>query len=280
MKKLLAMAALVLSVLPIVAQDDKPKVFVEKFVNKAGVSNVASNNLKQELMAGLSATDRLVVIDAATIDDLSESKNERLGTLGEMGIQFYIEGTLNSVDTKKKTTESDGKKTVYWEATINYTLTVIDTETGITKATETLHDSYTIGDTEDEAILKAIERAKKRMTRFVDTHFKVEAVIKALDEVDKKGVKTCYISTGSNAGIVKGQIFEVFSQIEIAGEKVNKKIGELKAEEVLSGTLTKCSVKNGGADIKNNFDNKVVMTVISRAKKENIFNKGGSLLGL
>lgn len=268
MKKLFALAALLLSAVSMMAQDDKPKVLVDNFVNNAKASSIACNNLRQEIIAGLMATDRLVVVDAATIDDMPESKNERLGFLNDMGIEFYIEGVLNSIDTRKKTTERDGKRTVHYEADINYTLNVLESETGITKSSETLKDSYTVGDTEDEAILKAIERAKKRMTRFVDENFKVEAIIKALDEVDKKGVKSCYVSTGSNAGVSKGQIFEVFSKIEVAGEKVSKKIGELKADEVLSGTLTKCSVKNGGAEIKSCFDNKVVMTVVSRAKKQ------------
>ena len=261
MKKLLVMAALLLSVLPMVAQDDKPNVLVEEFTNKSTASNVACNNLRQEIVSGIIATDRLVF-------------------LGEMGIQNYIEGTLNSVDTKKSTYESNGKTSYRYDATINYTLTIIDTETGITKSSETFKDSYTIGDTEDEAILKAIENARKRMKRFVDNNFKVEATIKALDEVDKKGVKTCYVNVGSNAGITKGQIFEVFSKVEVAGEMINKKIGELKAEEVLSGTLTKCSVKNGGADIKMCFDNKVALTVISRAKKPGLLDRVNSAVGL
>ena len=132
----------------------------------------------------------------------------------------------------------------------------------------------------DQSETIAIERAKKRMKRFVDENFKVEAVIKALDEMDKKGVKTCYVSTGSNAGITKGQIFEVFSQIEVAGEKVNKKIGELKAEEVLSGTLTKCSVKSGGDKIKTCFEQKTVMTVVSRAKKPGGLERLNNAFGL
>jgi hypothetical protein len=98
--------------------------------------------------------------------------------------------------------------------------------------------------------------------------------------VDKKGVKSCYINIGSNAGIQKGQIFEVFSQVEIAGEKINKKIGELKAEEVLSGTLTKCDVKNGGGDIKTCFDSKVPLTVVSRAKKPGLLDRVNKTLGM
>ncbi len=276
MKKLFVMAAMLLTLLPLAAQDDKPNVLVETFTNKSNASDVACNNLRQEIVSGIIATNRLTVVEASTISDMPKSKNDRLVFLGEMGIQYYIEGTLNSVDTKSKKTDSGTQ----YEATINYTLTIIDTQSGITKSSETFKDSYVIGDTEDEAILKAIEYAKKRMSRFVDNNFKVEATIKALDEVDKKGVKSCYINIGSNAGIQKGQIFEVFSQVEIAGEKINKKIGELKAEEVLSGTLTKCDVKNGGGDIKTCFDSKVPLTVVSRAKKPGLLDRVNKTLGM
>ena len=273
MKKFLVMAAMLLTMLPIAAQDDKPNVLVESFANKSNVRDVACNNLRQEIISGLIATDRLTVVEAETLSDLPKDKNDRLIYLNEAGISYYIEGTLNSVDTKKKTRESNGKTSSQYEATINYTLAIIDTESGITKTSNTYKDSYLIADTEDEAILKAIEYAKKRMKRFVDDNFKVEAIIKALDEVDKKGVKSCYINVGSNAGITKGQIFEVFSKVEIAGEMIDKKVGEIKVEEVLSGTLTKCSVKSGGVEIKTCFDNKVVMNVVTRAKKENILNR-------
>jgi hypothetical protein len=154
---------------------------------------------------------------------------------------------------------------------------VTETGTGITKFTETYKDSWHIGSTSDEAILKAIEQAKGRMAKFVDDNFKVEAVIKALDQVDpKKGVKTCYITIGSAAGIDKGQIFEVFIEAEVAGEKIQKKIGEVRAKEVMSAKLTLCDVKSGGMEIKENFEKNVRMTVISRAKKPGL----GGILSL
>ena len=150
---ILLAAAMLLTLLPLAAQDDKPNVLVETFTNKSNASDVACNNLRQEIVSGIIATNRLTVVEASTISDMPKSKNDRLVFLGEMGIQYYIEGTLNSVDTKSKKTDSGTQ----YEATINYTLTIIDTQSGITKSSETFKDSYVIGDTEDEAILKAIE---------------------------------------------------------------------------------------------------------------------------
>ena len=264
MKKLFIVATMLVMTLSTMAQDDKPNVVVAEFQNKSNAGQVACNNLRQEIVSGLIGTDRLTVVEQSTLGDMPKAKDKLMVFLNDMEIQYYLEGTLNSVDAKSST--SNGK--TEYEATINYTLTLIETETGITKTSETFKDSYLVGKTTDEAILKAIEEAKKRIKRFVDNNFKVEAFIKALDEVDaKKGVKSCYISVGSDAGISKGQIFEVFIKTEVAGEMINKKVGEIRVEEVLSGTLSKCVVKNGGVDMKRNFDAQVKMTVLTRAKK-------------
>ena len=69
----------------------------------------------------------------------------------------------------------------------------------------------------------------------------------------------------------------MFSQIEIAGEKVDKKIGEVKVQEVMSGTMSRCTVKNGGPAIKSAFENQQKITVRSRPKKDVLGGLGGLL---
>jgi hypothetical protein len=266
---------MMLTVASVMAQDDKPNVVVAEFVNKSNVGSVPNNNLRQEIVSGLMETGRMTVVEQSTLGQMPKAKNELLLKLSEMGIQYYIEGTFNSADRKSRTLSSS----TYYECDISYTLTIIETETGITKSSETLKESYSSGSTSDEALLKAIAKARKQMTRFVDNNFKVDAIIKGLDEVDgKKGVKTCYINIGSNTGMTKGQICEVFCEKEVVGEKIESKIGELKIEEVLSGTLSKCSVKSGGVEMKRCFDEQRVMTVRTRAKKESVFDKANKLL--
>ena len=50
MKRLNTIAALIFMALSLMAQDDKPNVVVAEFVNKSNVSNVACNNLRQEIV--------------------------------------------------------------------------------------------------------------------------------------------------------------------------------------------------------------------------------------
>jgi hypothetical protein len=280
MRKLLVMAALLLSVVGAMAQDDKPSVLVEKFTNKSTGNNSVCNAVQQAIVSGLVGTGRLTVVDAGTMTDLPTVKNDRLLFLNDNGIQWMVEGSLNSVSSAHKSSTISGKTTYYYEGDVNYTLTLINTETGVTSISETYIESAT-GDSSDEAIMRAANEAKDRMNRFVQENFKVEATIKALDEVDnKKGAKSCYISIGSDKGIENGQIFEVFAQIEIAGEKVDKKIGEVKVQEVMSGTLSRCTVKNGGPAIKSAFENQQKITVRSRPKKESVLGGLGGLLKL
>ena len=278
MRKLFVMAALLLSVVGAMAQDDKPSVLVEKFTNKSTANSSVCNAVQQAIVSGLVGTGRLTVVDAGTMADLPTVKNDRLLFLNDNGIQWMVEGILNSVSSAHKSSTISGKTTYYYEGDVNYTLTLINTETGVTAISETYIESAT-GDSSDEAIMRAANDAKGRMNRFVQENFKVEATIKALDEVDnKKGAKSCYISIGSDKGIEAGQIFEVFSQIEIAGEQVDKKIGEVKVQEVMSGTLSRCTVKNGGPAIKSAFENQQKITVRSRPKKESVLGGLGGLL--
>ena len=278
MRKLFVMAALLLSVVGAMAQDDKPSVLVEKFTNKSTANSSVCNAVQQAIVSGLVGTGRLTVVDAGTMADLPTVKNDRLLFLNDNGIQWMVEGILNSVSSAHKSSTISGKTTYYYEGDVNYTLTLINTETGVTAISETYIESAT-GDSSDEAIMRAANDAKGRMNRFVQENFKVEATIKALDEVDnKKGAKSCYISIGSDKGIENGQIFEVFSQIEIAGEKVDKKIGEVKVQEVMSGTMSRCTVKNGGPAIKSAFENQQKITVRSRPKKESVLGGLGGLL--
>ena len=266
MKRLFTIATIILMVLSASAQDAKTAVCIGQFKNNSNVSDVVAKTLRNEIVDGINKKSRLTLVDIATLGDLPSSKNEMLKTLSEKGIEYLIEGTLNAVNSKKVDD--------YYNAEVNYSLTIIETETGITKATEAYKDTWSIGNNSDEAILKAMGNAKSRMAKFVDDNFKVEAVIKALDQVDpKKGVKTCYISIGSAQGIIKGQIFEVFAKMEVAGEMIDKKIGEVKAKEVMSPTLTLCDVKNGGLDIQKNYENKVQLTVVSRAKNGGFLEK-------
>lgn len=264
MKRIITFAAMICAVLCVSAQDKKV-VVVEKFADNTTETNDVVDALRTDIIAGLNATTRLTVVDVNVMNGLPTTTNERLKAFGEKGINYVIGGTLNTMSYEKKT--NDGKTT--YTSNVSYTINVTDLETGESVASKTYTDLSTLNNTQAEAAIAVVKKAHSKMKRFVDENFKVEAEVADIDQQnDKKGAITVYVTTGSAQGIKKGQIFEVFSKMTVAGQSVSKKIGELKAKEVMGDNLTLCDVKDGGKDIQAKHKAGVKMTVKSRAKKD------------
>lgn len=241
---------------------DKKGIAIEEFSYNSSIGTNWVEVLRNNIIAGITNTGRLNVTDAKTLSSLPTAKEERLVALSEYNVDVILNCHFNSLKTGKS---SDGK---YWTCTANYTITLTDVG-GAVLATTPYENSWLVGDNSTDAINKCLEQATKDMKRFVDDNFKTEAVIKQLDQVDpKKGVKTAYISVGSNAGISAGQMFDVMEEIEIAGEKATNPIGDAKAEQVMSGTLTKVKITKGGDKVKAAFDAGHKIIFVTRAKKD------------
>lgn len=262
MKKLFSFVAMMLLMSStVVAQDEKKNVAVEDFSYNSSIGTNWVTNLRNNIIGGITATTRVNVIDTKNLD-LPANKEERLVALGEM-VDVILTCHINSLKTA---VDSKDKK---WTCRSNYTITLTDAKGGGVISTTPFEDSWLTGDTESEAITNCLEYATKNMKKFVDNNFKAEALVKQLDQVDaKKGVKTAYISIGSNAGITAGQMFDIMEEVEIAGEKAQKKIGDAKAQEVVSGSLTLVKITKGGVEIKNAFDAGHKLIVVTRAKKD------------
>ncbi len=263
---LFSLAAMFLLVVTTAAQNDKTNVCVDDFGYNSRIGTNWVTNLRNNVIQGMHQTGRLNLIDVTTFSDLPEDAESRLGQLSASNVDVLVKGYYNSLDCVSKTNK-DGK--VSYEATSDYTLTLVDTQTGAVLGSQNFKNSWTIGSSSSESITKAIEYAINDMKKFVDNQFKMEAVIKALDQVDpKKGAKTVYVTLGSDAGVQPGQMFDVFQEIEIAGEVGQKLVGTAKAKEVVSSGITLCTISKGGVEIQNAFDNNVKLIVVSRAKKD------------
>lgn len=264
MKKLFSIVLMMLSAsLMSFAQDGKKNVAVEDFTYNSSIGTNWVSNLRNNIISGISATTRVNVVDATTLTSLPKDKEERLIALNEQGVDVVLNCQFNSLTTAL---DKDKK---YYECKASYTITLTDVTGGTIISTTPFNDEWLVGDTQSEAITKCLEYATSNMKKFVDDNFKTEAIIKQLDQVDaKKGVQTAYVSVGSNAGITSGQMFDVMEEVEIAGEKATKKIGDAKAQEVVSGTLTLVKITKGGVDIKKAFDAGHTLIVVSRAKKD------------
>lgn len=243
--------------------NEKRNVCVDEFDYNSKIGSNWVANLRNNIVQGLMKTGRLNVIDIANLSDLSKVNEERLVQLRQSGVEVLIKGHYNSLECVAKT--KDGKTD--YETRSDFSLTLVNTENGAVIGTQNFKNTWYSGSTEAESITKALEEAIGDMRKFVDNNFKMEAIIKAIDQVDpKKGVKTAYVTLGSDAGIQPGQVFDVYQEIEVVGEKVTKMIGAAKAKEVVSAGLTLCTITKGGVEIKAAFDNNVKLIVISKAK--------------
>ena len=285
MKKIFSFVALImLCAISAFAQDNdqnaKKGVCVDEFTFNSSIGTNWVTNLRNNVMEGLLKTGRLKIIDITTIKDLPTVKEDRLAKIREYGADVTVKGHYNSLDCKSKT--KDGK--THYETTSDFTLTLESTETGEIIGTQTFNESSYSGDTAEESITSALKDAIGDMRKFVDNNFKMEAVIKALDQVHpKKGAKTVYISVGSDAGVRVGgsiledplggtaSMFDVFQEVQIANEPVAKKIGTLKAKEVMGANLTLCTVTKGGVEIQQAMEQNIKLIVVSRAAKGPLF---------
>ena len=246
--------------------NDKKNVCIDEFSHNSSIGTNWVANLRNNVVQGIMQTGRLNVIDIKNLSDLSDTSEKRLTQLRESNVDVLIKGQYNALNCNSKTNK-EGK--THYETLSDFTLTLVDTENGAVIGTQNFKNNSYSGETATESITKALEEAIGDMKKFVDNNFKMEATIKALDQVDpKKGAKTVYVTVGSDAGIQPGQMFDVFQEVEIAGEKGTKQIGTAKAKEVVSGGLTLCTVSKGGIEIKTAFDNNVKLIVISRAVKD------------
>ncbi|MCD7898465.1 MAG: hypothetical protein LUH22_00895 [Bacteroides sp.] len=265
MKKLFSILSFLTWGIVVMAQDnDKLNVCIDDFSYNTKIGTNWVTTLRNNVIEGIIRTGRLNVIDINNLSGLSTVNEERLIQLRESNIDVLVKGHYTALESNAKT--RDGK--TRYEVASTFTLTLVDTGTGAVIGTENFKNTYLSGETSTESITEALNEVVGDMKKFVDNNFKVEAVIKALDQVDpKKGAKTVYISIGSSAGIQVGQMFDVYQEIEIAGEKGTKLVGTAKAKEIISNALTLCTISKGGNEIKTAFEDGVKLIVVSRARK-------------
>lgn len=232
----------------------------------SGASNVSSSRvdaLRQSVLTGLDATGRLDLKDVKALN-AGKTMEDQVKAAAAAGCTYLLNGTINTMTETNKKNDSGTQ----YSCEIRYTLEVTEVETQKVFSTDAFTASWSTGKTRDEAADKAINAASSAMKRYVNNTFKSLATIKSLDEVDKKkGAKTAYVGMGSSAGIQKGQRFDVFKEIDVAGSKGRKQIGAAKAMEVVGEELTLVSITDGGKEIQEAFEQGATLIVETRATR-------------
>ncbi|MBR3911571.1 MAG: penicillin-binding protein activator LpoB [Alistipes sp.] len=265
----------------------KEVVLIDYFSYTTGLDGGQVSNLRSKVMAGISETNRLQVVDIATQTNLAteyERRKEESAMYDEtarntvmktLGAKYIITGNVTTMSTTKAT-DKDGNVTFY--GNVSWTIYIIDASNGVTKYTKTfthqssgglggLTQNTGIGATSEEAILQTCNEVQKQMEKVVEEAFPIEGSLIKIETTKKNKAETVYIDLGAAHGIEKGQDFDIFIEVDIAGELSRKNIGSLVAKEVLSANRTLCNVSKGGDLIVEADANGQKLIVVTRKSK-------------
>ena len=264
MKK--ALLTLFLSSVCSIAFAQKSVVIIDYFTNTASVDKSDASMLRSKVIDGINAINRVNLIDVESEATLAleasrrnsemalEDKTARAGVMKTLRANYAIYGSVSKMDADYKTSDSGS----YYVGNIAYSLTVINLENGTVLGTKSF--TYTgltgnTGSSRNEAVISTLNRVKQSMDNFVNEYFKLSGTIVEMKEANKKGdqAKSVYISLGSDSGMAKGQLLEVFEVKMIAGKEAEINVGNLKVDEVVAGDLSDCSVTKGGKEIMTAF---------------------------
>lgn len=260
----------------------KKLIGVTRFMYTQEFTQAEAVTLRNAIIAKLSSTGRVEVLDPSTINDVDEARemNKSEGALtadelsDEMQPSAYnkhvsqiLTGSLDNVKITKSNSrdyKTGGYKTV-WNAEVNYTLELTDVTSRSVIFTKQYScrgsDSYS----QDAARKDAINKNYNNINRFVQDCFPLKGYIIALDEIKGKKAKTVYINLGTDYGINNGQKFDVFKIIDIAGEKSQKAIGTITVSEVMGANRAFCKVNDGAEEILNEMKKNAKIPIKSRA---------------
>lgn len=172
----------------------KPNVFIDYFKRSSDVPFVWVEGLRNHVIEGIHKLDRVQLIDVDSKDVLRIEKERResedisagddndmnrLAVMQQEGANFLIQGTVSSMTANREKMD-DGS--IYYSASIAYTLKLVDPKTGKLVGTKSFQHGGAIADvatgsTPDEAIADASAKAVKAVREFIDENFKVQGTI-------------------------------------------------------------------------------------------------------
>lgn len=282
MKKIILLVALLATVGFVNAQEGKQRILIEYLTDPATKSEAKYTDiLRNNVLSGIDATKRLIVIDVDSEESLKIEESRRSSEMAmgdetarnsqiiKLGAHYILRGSLDKLTcTKEK--KDDGK--VYYKSTLEFTLKIIDTANGSMFASETykIYGGGSLlgaGSTEEKAISGALSLVKGKMEDFINVYFPLEGNVVELNEVKKGKLKSCYVNLGADNGVAAGQYIKVSKVKMIAGTKSTLEVGSLKVEEVVAGTLSMCKVLKGGDEILEAFNKGEELVVVTTKDK-------------
>ena len=208
--------------------------------------------VRASIVKGISGVRRFNAIDGAFQE----------GEVQEGMKALYVDGTILNVSTATQIeTHTDSKKktytTTYYKATIGVTINVKDATNDYVVNSQTFNISdYDLSwvETTEGAINNALGELSKRITKFYNRYFPLNAFIVERGNEKKDKQQEVYIDLGGQHGVYDGMHLTVYSVKTIAGRYARKELGKLKIKEVMGDDISLCKVTGGGKNIKAALD--------------------------
>lgn len=303
--KYLLLAIFAIANISVDAQELKKKVLaIGDFTYSKSFSKEDANLVRNQIVEAVQKTGRVIVVDhnASNQSELNEEAERRKqeSAMGANAVADMVSLNSNSIltvnlDQMTVTKEiyedydyvkgSDGKshkkvkgRYPYLKGVFSYTVKITDCETGMVQAQQTFSISdWGIDYDTFESKYKTADEAHNGLMRnciskdefkvLILNTFKSEGKILQIDEGNAKKAKTVYVSLGSDDGVEKKQMLEIYKEFNIAGEVSKKLIGEGEIIEVLGPSRCLVKVKKGGQEIQQVMSSGGVLTVQTRDVK-------------
>lgn len=272
------------------AQDEKKVVGIMPFVSSQPQNRGTASQVQEMVVRLLSSNSNIQAVDRSKdslvvreldnqIRDVSVMAKQLADQGKLIGAKEIIVGTLSKASAEPVSGNAYGSNVKY-SGLVNFSLQLIDVETGTVKEQETFEGSTNkveaankgtkalgsilkksnplgnnttadilLADTKEKAILNAVNQSEKSIAQWVTKIYSSNIRILSVEERDK-GLPEKVLVSGLGESVKKGTQITIneISFFDVDGKKMKreKKVGELKVEEV-QGELTVCKVTNGEA---------------------------------
>lgn len=249
----------------------KHTIYIDDFSSEIKVPDRAIMCIRAAFMDGIRNTNRVDVIDALSTN--SDFNADPLEDARRHKAEYLLTGKL----LKRKATDDGSSQRRYHSRSENcykekftLRLDLIRAADGISISTKTYEESGSVSG-KDANQYAALERAllgvPYLMGTFVEDHFKARGEILKLNTDNGKKAKTVYINLGYNDPIKEGGRFDVIENETIAGNPIEKKVGEVRIDKVMGAKISLCKVNKGGDVILQKLKEGVTLRVVSRQAK-------------
>jgi TolB-like protein len=276
------------------AQTEKTSIGVLPFTYTAGAAtDQDAIAISDAVTDGFVRTKRFNIVYRSKTDrifdglDLQKSEEYIDGSIVEegkiLGAEFLIAGNVSSAipEAIQLTDAETGAVTIGgYKVKLAINVRVIEVSTGkiITsenfepKGGSTLEAMAGVAPaTPEAAVAKAIKDIDPMIDEFVSRNFPVTFFVVEILEMKNGEATQILISGGTGFGLKKGDKLKIVELIDldVDGNKFTRKklIGEIKVLEVEDENFSQCQVTSGGTDIRNKFEAKARLRVMTLSEK-------------